>query len=285
MRADVDRRLDELSPHSACALDAAIRYALLAPGKRLRPLLTMLAARELGVPALRALDAACALEMIHAASLVLDDLPCMDDAPSRRGQPSAHRVFGQDVAVLAAVTLLSRAYAALANAPGLAPEQRVRLVAVATEAVGSNGLAGGQLRDLRGAHAALDSVSDGNHRKTGALFVAAALMAGAVAGSSEAQVKGLCTFATHLGQAFQIMDDLQDGPDVCGEGGSATEDAGKITVLSLLGRDGARRRLESHLRHAGAALRPGSDLAMFARQIFDQALGSSAASLARVAHA
>lgn len=281
LRTVVDGRLDALSPRSAHGndLDAAVRYALLAPGKRLRPLLTLMAARELGADDLCALDAGCALEMVHAASLILDDLPCMDDAVTRRGQPATHRVFGQDLAVLASVTLLARAFAALGASPGLSPEQRLRLVAVASDAVGSDGLAGGQYRDLKGSHlhGALGSVSDGNHRKTGALFVAGILMAGVIADASPGRVEELCGFAGHLGQAFQIMDDLQDGVAEPNGGPDLSEDAGKVTVLSFLDRDGARRRLEAHLRQARGALRPGSDLAIFLGEIFGQVTGPVAA--------
>lgn len=270
LRAAVEQRLDDLSsqPVGANGLDEAVRYSLLAPGKRLRPLLTLLAVRELGGDELAALDAGCALEMVHAASLVLDDLPCMDDAPTRRGQPSTHAAFGQDVAVLASITLLSRAFATAASGADQTPEQRGRLVAILAEAVGSEGLAGGQYRDLKGAdfYRAIGSISDGNHRKTGALFVAAIDMAGVIAGATPERVADLRRFATHLGQAFQIMDDLQDG--ATGAGGQS-EDTGKITVLSFLDREGASRRLESHLRQARSALRPGGDLAMFAEEVFD----------------
>ena len=275
LRAAVERRLDDLSPRSPGDgdLDTAVRHALLSPGKRLRPLLTLLAARELGAGEWRALDAGCALEMVHAASLVLDDLPCMDDASTRRGQPTTHRTFGQDVAVLASVTLLARAFAVLGAAPGLSPEQRVRLTMIAAEAVGSEGLAGGQYRDLKGAQmlGALVGVSDGNHRKTGTLFVAAVLMAGVIADAAEDRVEELCSFAAHIGQAFQIMDDLQDGSAKSGADAPPCEDAGKVTVLSFLDRDGAQRRLEAHLRQARAALRPGSDLAIFTGEVFARA--------------
>lgn len=267
LRAAVEQRLDGLSRHPVRAngLDEAVRYALLAPGKRLRPLLTLLAVRELGENELIALDAGCALEMVHAASLVLDDLPCMDDAHIRRGQPSTHAAFGQDVAVLASITLLSRAFATAASGADQTPAQRGRLVSILADAVGSEGLAGGQFRDLKGAevYRAIGSISDGNHRKTGALFLAAIDMAGVIAGATAESIADLRRFATHLGQAFQIMDDLQDGAS------AESEDKGKVTVLSFLDREGASRRLETHLRQARTGLRPGGDLAMFVEEVFD----------------
>ncbi len=277
LHAAIERRLKALLPEgpTETALEQAIRYAVLSPGKRIRPALTVLASWELGIDDLRALDPGCALEMVHAASLVLDDLPCMDDAPLRRGAPSTHLAFGEDVAVLASVALLSRAFATIGSAPSLSAEQRTRLIAVLAEAVGSEGLAGGQFRDLRsgGDHRALGGVREANHRKTGALFVAAVEMAGIVAGASPARIENMRDFATDLGQAFQILDDLDDGEG--GESGLG-EDGAKVTVLSFLGRDGARRHLDRHLAQASAALQPGGKLAMFVGAIFAEKTGHPA---------
>ena len=193
LRTAIDRRLAGLFPKEphASGLADAVRYAVLAPGKRIRPALAVLASWELGCGDLRALDPGCALEMVHAASLVLDDLPCMDDAALRRGSPSTHLAFGQDVAVLASVALLSRAFATIGAAPGLPAEHRTRLIAVLAEAVGSEGLAGGQFRDLRGgsAHQAIGGLKEANHRKTGALFLAAVEMAGIIAGASQSRIE------------------------------------------------------------------------------------------------
>ena len=276
LQAAIERRLKALFPNGGAetALDEAIRYAVLTPGKRIRPALTVLATWELGIDDLRGLDAGCALEMVHAASLVLDDLPCMDDAPLRRGAPSTHLAFGQDVAVLASVALLSRAFATVGSATGLEAEQRTRLIGVLAEAVGSEGLAGGQFRDLRGGggHHAIGGIREANHRKTGALFVAAVEMAGIVAGASEARIERLRDFATHLGQAFQILDDLDDSQG--GETGLG-EDGDKVTVLSFLGADGARHHLDRHLAQARAALQPGGKLAMFLGKIFAEKSGPS----------
>lgn len=268
LRAAIDRRLSALFPDEprGGALAEAVRYAVVTPGKRIRPALAVLASWELGCDDLRALDPGCALEMVHAASLVLDDLPCMDDAPLRRGMASTHAAFGEDVAVLASITLLSRAFAILASAPGLTAEQRPRLVAILAEAVGAEGLAGGQFRDLRGAAGPrlLTGIAEANHLKTGALFVAAVEMAGVLAGRSPARVAALRGFAIELGQAFQILDDLADGQSGNGE------DAGKATLLSCLGQEGARDRLDRHLSKARDALQPGGALAMFVGSIFDR---------------
>ncbi len=277
LRAAIDRRLNALFPRVAgdTTLEQAIRYAVLSPGKRIRPALAVLASWELGRDDLRALDPGCALEMVHAASLILDDLPCMDDAPLRRGEPATHRAFGEDVAMLAAITLLSRAFSTAASAPGLTAEQRTKLVSILSRAIGSEGLAGGQYRDLRagGTFSAMDSVSDANHRKTGALFVAAVEMAGVVAEASDARMAELRGFATDLGQAFQILDDLDDG-----EGGTdgLGEDGDKVTILSFMGRQSARDHLNRHLTQARAALRPEGELAMFLGAIFADKAGQHA---------
>jgi geranylgeranyl pyrophosphate synthase len=122
LRARVDRRLAELAPASGTAPDRlveAVRYSLLAPGKRFRPMLTLLAAEAFGASEGAALDAACAFEMIHAASLILDDLPAMDDAGLRRGLPTIHRAFDEATAILAGVGLLNQAYAVIAADKGL----------------------------------------------------------------------------------------------------------------------------------------------------------------------
>jgi hypothetical protein len=185
-RVAVDRRLDELLPPvdgPQGLLVSAMRYALLAPGKRLRPLLTLAAARELGGEPADALDAGCALEMLHAASLVLDDLPCMDDAGLRRGRATTHVAFGEDVAILASIGLLGRAFAVVAAQRALPATVRGAVSAALAESIGADGLAAGQVEDLRGA-AARASAADAqrcNLRKTGALFVAAVEIGAAVA--------------------------------------------------------------------------------------------------------
>jgi geranylgeranyl diphosphate synthase type II len=248
-------------------LDQAVRYTLLAPGKRIRPLLTILAARELGADPLDALDAGCALEMVHAASLVLDDLPSMDDAPWRRGQPSTHVVFGEDTAILASIALLSRAYATVANAARVEPAARCALVTILARAVGADGLSGGQYQDLRSASPReLDCIADANHLKTGMLFVAGIEMAAAIAGVADGRLEQMRACATHIGQAFQLLDDLRDAGlhDPLGR----SEDAGKATLQSILGQDEARERLARHVAHATACLARDGELADYIARIF-----------------
>jgi geranylgeranyl diphosphate synthase type II len=260
LRAGVDRRLAELAPPKGSAPDRlveAVRYALLAPGKRFRPMMTLLAAAEFGAPEGAALDAACAFEMIHAASLILDDLPAMDDAGLRRGLPTIHRAFDEATAILAGVGLLNQAYAVIAADHALPGPLRADLTARAAHAVGFSGLIAGQARDLfdrdqtRDA-AALDRL---NHEKTGVLIIAAAQGGAAIAGAPAAAVDAVGVFARHIGLAFQIRDDIIDAQGSAeGAGKDVGKDAAMTTVVSALGLAGARQAMEGHLASASAAL-------------------------------
>lgn len=260
LRAAVDRRLAELAPPAGSAPDRlveAVRYALLAPGKRFRPMVTLLAAAELGAPEGAALDLGCAFEMIHAASLILDDLPSMDDAGLRRGLPTIHRAFDEATAILAGVGLLNQAYAVIAADQGLPASLRADLAGRAAQAVGFSGLIAGQARDLfdrdqRRDPAALERL---NHEKTGVLVAAAAQGGALVARAPPAVVEAMGVFARHIGLAFQIRDDLIDAQgSVEAAGKDVGKDAAMATVVSTLGLAGARRAMEAHLAEASDAL-------------------------------
>jgi geranylgeranyl diphosphate synthase type II len=260
LRAGVDRRLAELAPPLGSAPDRlveAVRYSLLAPGKRFRPMVTLLAAAEFGAPEGAALDVGCAFEMIHAASLILDDLPAMDDAGLRRGLPTIHRAFDEATAILAGVGLLNQAYAVIAADQGLPAALRAELAGRAAQAVGFSGLIAGQARDLFDRDqlrdpAALDRL---NHEKTGVLIVAAAQGGAMVAGAPEAAVEAMGVFARHIGLAFQIRDDLIDAQGSTEAAGKDVgKDAAMATVVSTLGSAGAREVMEGHLAKASDAL-------------------------------
>ncbi|MDP1736305.1 MAG: polyprenyl synthetase family protein [Caulobacter sp.] len=258
-RAAVERRLAELTPDRAehpRRLAEAARYALLSPGKRFRPMLTLLAAREFGAEPPMALDAACAFEMVHAASLILDDLPCMDNANLRRGRNTTHREFDEATAILASVGLLNRAYGVLAEDEGLTPALKTELSRRLSEAVGFHGLVAGQAMDLedRGRDRSPADLELLNHRKTGVLMVAAAQAGALIAGASEEAVRGVGEFARCLGLAFQIHDDILDVAGGADLGKDLGKDAGMATVVSVLGLDGARAALEGHLEAARAGL-------------------------------
>jgi geranylgeranyl pyrophosphate synthase len=259
LKGVVDARLAALAapPEGTPSLLVdAVRHSLLAPAKRLRPVLAMLAAEQFGGDPSRALDPGCAIEMVHTASLILDDLPCMDDARLRRGRPTAHVAFGEDAAILAAIALLNESYGVVARAEGVPADCRATLVSRLSSAVGFQGLVAGQLRDLRDKARTAESLSTLNHQKTGVLFVAAAEAGACVAGATEDEIAAAGEFGRRLGLAFQIRDDLLDS----GQHGLADrtkdvgKDAGKTTLVALVGPDRARQVLRTEVEAALSAL-------------------------------
>ena len=240
------------------ALCAAMRAAVMPGGKRLRPLLTLAVAEMLGHRAEEALDAACAVEMAHAASLILDDLPCMDDAGERRGLPPVHRVHGEATALLAAVSLLAEAFHLTARNAETAgrPEAAPAAVARLRGALGVGGLCGGQYLDLHAGEAGPETAEHllRIHReKSGALFVAAAVLPAVLFGGPEDVCGRLERYAESLGLAFQISDDIIDAAHPTDEDGGS----------SLAGLDG-NRAAEERARIVAAAkdfLAPWGDAA------------------------
>jgi farnesyl diphosphate synthase len=258
--AFLDRALS--APARATRLHDAMRYAVLGEGKRLRPLLVYAAAAALGRPPqgdVDALDhAAAAVELIHAYSLVHDDLPAMDDDALRRGRPTVHVAFDEATAILAGDALQAEAFAQLAAAPA-PPGPLLEALADLAHAAGLQGMCGGQAIDmaLTGGEAPLEVLADMHRRKTGALIEAAVLLGGRLAGAGAAQLSALREVGALLGLAFQIKDDLLDAEaDSATLGKTAGKDAaqGKRTYVSLLGLDGARDRLEATAGALQAAL-------------------------------
>ncbi|WP_213881520.1 polyprenyl synthetase family protein [Pseudomonas sp. dw_358] len=279
-REDIEARLVQLLPAIGNERDLvaqAMRDCTLAPGKRMRPLLLLLAARDLGCQDKAALDMACAIEMVHAASLVLDDMPCMDDAQLRRGQPTTHKRYGEDVAILAAIALLSRAFGVVAAAAGISPLVRTQLVATLANAVGMQGLVRGQFEDLREGTRprSAEEISLTNDLKTGVLFSATLEMACLLAGADEPTRTALQGFALELGQAFQLYDDLQDN---CADSAKDQgKDAGKSTLVALLGEACVRRRLTAHLQQAqgflGQVFAEEQPISGYVRGVFRRVMG------------
>ncbi|TAK13078.1 MAG: polyprenyl synthetase family protein [Acidobacteria bacterium] len=235
---------------------AAMRYTLLAPSKRVRAVLVRLAADVCGDGS-RALAAAVAVECIHASSLILDDLPCMDDAPLRRGRPSAHVAHGEAVAVLAAFGLLNMAYGHLARA--YPPAIAAKITTLYSDAVGLDGLIAGQAEDVLATDAVIDftTLERIHRRKTGVLFSAAAQAGAVTAGANDAAIASLTAYAKNLGLAFQIVDDLLDVVGTPEETGKAVRaDARKTTFVSFSGIDGARDLAAELCATAERALEP-----------------------------
>lgn len=243
-------------------LDAPLRRALVSPGKRVRGTLLIAVGEAFGGRAERLLPAAAAIEMIHASSLVLDDLPSMDDALLRRGQPTLHREFGEDLAILSAVALLNHAYGLVAQAhaecaPRRWPMQQVMDRVV--DAVGWNGTIAGEAVDLHseGSQLDFDTLEFIHSRKTGALFVAAAAIGGMLANIHSAPLQRIEVFAKNLGLAFQITDDVLDvtsNPEVLGK--DVGKDEQRLTFVKLAGVDGARKLSEELVDTSLAAIEP-----------------------------
>ncbi|MCE9605099.1 MAG: polyprenyl synthetase family protein [Planctomycetia bacterium] len=258
-------------------LAESIRYSLLAPGKRLRPLLVLAAARACGGDVEAALPAACAVEMIHSYSLVHDDLPAMDDDDLRRGRPTNHKVFGEGIAILAGDALLTLAFEILANKIQ-PPRAAAQCCGELARAAGACELVGGQADDLAqegkvpGAApiqkqttddslAALEAI---HRRKTGAMLRVSLRLGAIVAGADAAQLAALAEYGARLGLTFQIMDDLLDvlGSEAA-VGKRVGKDAarGKLTYPGLLGVEESRRRAERLTTEAIACLAPfGADV-------------------------
>lgn len=252
--------LDEVEDDVPEPLMSAIRYGLLGNGKRLRAFLLMASAGIFGVEAAESLRAAAALECLHCYSLVHDDLPAMDDDLLRRGRPTVHVSFGEATAILTGDALLTLAFEILADDrchPD--PATRVQLSLRLARAAGARAMIGGQALDLKAEKAAPDEadVMRLQAMKTGALL-RYAVEAGALIGRSDAASQAaLSCYGTAIGAAFQIADDLLDVEGCGEEAGKKTgkdAQAGKGTLIALLGIDGARRRLAQHVDEAISSL-------------------------------
>ena len=271
IRRQIEHRLAEIAPDvsgSAPRLKTAIRYSLLNGGKRLRPLITVLTSEVLGGRVESALDAACAIEMVHTASLVIDDLPCMDNARQRRGKPASHIAHGEDIAILGAISMISDAFGLISRDPHLSSELKSDLITALSESIGIEGLCAGQERDLRDMDGPTDAeaLSQLQYQKTGALFVVCLEAGARIAGLSNDSLGPLRAFGTHAGLAFQILDDLLDAAASSGTTGKDQgSDAGKHTYAAIMSLDEAEARADEELGKALAALVPaGIDQKPFA---------------------
>lgn len=271
IRARVESRLAEIAPAvtgSAPRLKQSIRYSLLDGGKRLRPLITVLTAEALGGRAADAFDAACAIEMVHTASLMIDDLPSMDNASQRRGKPANHIAHGEDIAILGGITLISDAFGLIGRDPHLSAEVKVDLVNALSLAIGTEGLCAGQEKDLReiNDHADAEALTQLQYQKTGALFVLCLEAGARIAGLEKEALAPLKAFGTHAGLAFQILDDLLDAVGASSATGKDTgADLGKQTYAAIMSLDEAEAKADQELSDALAALEPaGIDKEPFA---------------------
>lgn len=245
LRDLVERSLTDLIEsryRSDCPVGEVTRYVMEGRGKRVRGVLALMAAEACGAGVDVAIPAACALEMVHAYSLVHDDLPCMDNDDERRGRPTAHRRFDEARALLAGDALLTDAFAVLVGGAGDAGD-RVRSVRELARAAGGHGMVRGQALDLywtgRGGWTRADL--DRIHRhKTGCLLAAACALGAIAAGADEARVEAFREFGFGVGLVFQIVDDLLDVAEGTGKGRGKDARDGKLTYLGVMGADDAR---------------------------------------------
>ena len=257
-RRTIEQALDRCFPAERRMLRRAVRYSLLAGGKRLRPVLTLAAGELAGARQRELLPFACALELVHTYSLVHDDLPAMDDDDLRRGRPTSHKVFGEGIAILVGDALLSEAFGLMSSARRVPAERVVAAIGELARAAGETGMVGGQALDLagQGGRATVARVRDIHERKTGALFTAAVRIGGVVAGAPAPLLARLTRYGRALGLAFQVVDDIQDA-DPNGTGDGRTDQAlDKMTYPALLGMARARAHAVQARDQALAAVAP-----------------------------
>ena len=261
LREQIDaalRRYVEFGSSCPARLREAIRYSLLAPGKRLRPQLVLLAAGACGTETEQALPAAVAVEMVHAYSLVHDDLPAMDNDDLRRGRPTCHKQFGEATAILVGDALLTRAFEILASEVR-PPTAAARCCAELAQAAGATALVGGQADDLDAQFGNLsrDQLESIHRRKTGALFRVSLRLGAIVAEASPEQLQALDQFGGHLGLAFQVVDDLLDvsgSESDVGKRLNKDNQQGKVTYPAVLGEADSRELAGQLIDQAGEAI-------------------------------
>ncbi len=267
-RERVDEALERFLPSAedpppGCPprLAEAMRYSMLSGGKRLRPILALMAAKAVGADPEVAIPSACALEMVHTYSLIHDDLPAMDDDDLRRGRPTCHRAFDEATAILAGDALLTLAFETIASGtkPAEAAIQCCRELAIGA---GPTGMAGGQMADLQAegrTDVTLEALQSIHRRKTGALLRASLRMGAISAHANVAEIEALDAYGQGVGLAFQIVDDLLDvqGDEAkMGKRVGKDSDLGKWTYPGLLGIDESRRRAREAAQNAIDALGP-----------------------------
>ncbi|MGQ9618200.1 MAG: polyprenyl synthetase family protein [Candidatus Aminicenantia bacterium] len=214
-RSKIDEFIEKSLPSNdfPSILCEAMRYGICNGGKRIRPILTLAVARVFNGKEDKVLPAACAIEFVHSSSLILDDLPCMDNALMRRGKETCHRVFGEEIAILAAFGLLNHAFYLLTSLreKGVKNKVIVNLISILTDSIGANGLIAGQTIDLTTKKPVNFEILEYMHsKKTGALFQASAMFGAILSNAQEHEIEAIKKYSKNLGLAFQIKDDILD---------------------------------------------------------------------------
>ena len=254
----VEQRLGEFFADEL-GLHQAMRYSLMAGGKRIRPILTLQFCRAMGEDEALALDVACGVEMLHTYSLIHDDLPCMDDDDLRRGKPTCHRAFGEWQALLAGDALQAEAFSTILKSP-LPPERQAVCARILAEAAGAEGICRGQYLDLNGEGRALTELelTEIHRGKTASLLTACCRRGVAAAGGGASDMEAAAEYGKHLGLAFQIRDDMLDELSTVEELGKpigSDRVEGKTTVLSLYGQERCQQMVEQLTWKAKDSLR------------------------------
>jgi len=278
VQARTEEALDAFLPPAdivPARLHEAMRYTVLGGGKRVRPLLAFASGELFGADADAVARAACAAEMIHAYSLVHDDMPCMDDDALRRGKPTVHVAYDEATALLVGDALQAQAFEVLAGSTGVAPARLVTMLRLLAEAAGSGGMCGGQAIDLDsvGVSLSLEQLERMHQLKTGAMLRVSVLL-GALAGREldAAELRALAEYARAIGLAFQVVDDVLDATeDSATLGKTAGKDAAanKPTYVSILGLAPSKALAEQLRRQAHEALAPFGEQALRLRELAD----------------
>lgn len=253
----IDKELHELISfeNATVTLKESMLYSVNAGGKRIRPLLVLAVLADFEKQSEDDLLVACAAELIHTYSLIHDDLPCMDDDDYRRGQLTNHKVFGEATAVLAGDALQTLAFGILASLKHTAPADIIKLIGLLANASGAKGMVGGQMLDMQGEKVSLSlqELEEVHLHKTGALLTFCIEAGGILAGADDNEIAQLRNYATNIGLAFQIKDDILDvtsTTEQLGKPANSDTESDKSTYPSLLGLDGARQQLEMYHRNA-----------------------------------
>ena len=247
----------------------AVHYSVFNGGKRIRPILCLAAAEAVGGDLVPAIPVACALELIHSYSLIHDDLPSMDNDDFRRGNPPCHKVFGENMAILAGDALLTEAFVLLSRAEKvmLSAERRLAIIQEIANAAGINGMVGGQALDVISEKTGADEtiLQDIHRRKTGALIVAAVKSGAVMFNAGKDKIQALTEYGMHVGLAFQIADDIlnvEGDSRLMGKGTGSDAARNKMTYPSLMGLQQAKEKLNQHVEAAVTSLADFDERAM-----------------------
>lgn len=235
----------------------AVRYSVFAGGKRIRPILCLAAAEACGGDIASSMPVACALELIHTYSLIHDDLPSMDNDDFRRGKPTCHKVYGENIAILAGDALLTEAFVLLSQAEknSLPAERRLAAIHEIAQAAGIAGMVGGQTLDVLSEKSSpdLEVLQQIHRRKTGALLQAAVVSGAIISGAPLDKITALADYGMNIGVAFQIADDIlnvEGDRKLMGKETGSDKELGKVTYPSLMGMDYAKQELQNHVDKA-----------------------------------